>query len=149
QKNNGGWAYHCQVLTQDLENRLMDELKSQRFMPGNFFVPGQLPGRDDNSIGQFVTLALWAARRHNVPVNASLRQVDQRYRSRQSPDGSWQYSDFNMFLKDTSTCAGLIGLAVAHGVENEGGLGGKGGKGPVKDIARDPLVERGLKYLGR
>ena len=37
-----------------------------------------MPGRDDNSIGQFATLALWTARKHGVPVRTSLKAVEAR-----------------------------------------------------------------------
>lgn len=155
QKNNGGWAYHCQPLPANHEQSLRDQLQGGRFVPGSFLVPGQMPERDDNSIGQFATLALWSARKHGVRVRASLQAVERRYRPRQQLDGTWIYTDNLPVLKETSTCAGLIGLAVASGVEDEEQPeGAKGqpfaaaGKPAVKDVRKDPAVEKALRFLG-
>jgi hypothetical protein len=152
QNNKGGWAYHCQPLSPQQATQLLGMLQGGRFVPGSFRVPGQMTGYDDNSIGQFATLALWAARKHGLPVRASLQAVGQRYRAKQNADGSWNYHDRNPFLRDTSTCAGLIGLAVAHGIEDEEQPAKAGAPkvahAPLTDIAKDPAVEKGLRYLG-
>jgi hypothetical protein len=143
----GGWAYQCRPLNADNVETLLTQLREGRFRPGSFVVPGQFPGRDDNSIGQFATLALWAARRHGVPVRVSLKTVEARYRARQQPDGCWRYNDtYGDFMRDTSTCAGLIGLAVGRGIDEEGPA--KGAKRPP-DIRKDPAVEKALRYVGR
>ena len=146
QNANGGWAYYCAPLDPGREQNLVAQLQQNTFRPGTFFVPGQRPGRDDNSIGQFATLALWAARKHGVSVRTSLKAVEVRYRPRQSADGSWQYHDLNRFARDTSTCAALIGLAVARGVEDDGQPGQ--GKKSAGDITKDLAVQKGLRYLG-
>jgi len=155
QNVNGGWTYYCQVLQPALERNLLAQLQANWFVPGNFFVPGQMNMRDDNSIGQFATLALWTARRHGVPVQPSLRAVDWRYRKNQNGNGSWDYVVNFPSFRDTSTCAGLIGLAVAHGVEDEevrppGNFADKvQGKPAARDILEDPVVKKGLRYLGQ
>lgn len=150
QNRHAGWAYTCQPLAAEVEARLVGELQAGRFRPGNFFVPGQLADRDDNSIGQFATLALWQARKHGAPVRASLHAVGPRYRSKQNADGSWNYNDRTPVVRDTSTCAGLIGLAVANGVADEHDAPVPGmNKGTVQDLSKDPAVQRGLQFLGR
>src|SRR5262249_54910962 len=69
----------------------------------------------DNSNTQFATLALWAARRHGLPVERSLELVAQRFRGSQLVDGRWRYSYPNGRLSPVMTGVGLIGLAVGHG----------------------------------
>src|SRR5207247_3287889 len=73
QTSNAGWGYYCEVLIPQTEQALLKQLQEDRFQPGTFVVPGaRRDGRDDNSIGQFATLALWAARKHGVPVRPCL-----------------------------------------------------------------------------
>jgi hypothetical protein len=146
QNRNAGWGYYCDVLTSYSEQNLLKQLREDNFQPGTFSGSGGLlKDRDDNSIGQFATLALWAARKHGVPVRPCLQPVEARYRPRQRGDGSWQYNEMVPFARDTSTCAGLIGLAVARGVEAEAQP--SQGKPPADDITRDPAVQNGLRYL--
>ena len=61
---------------------------------------------DDNSNTQFAMLALWAARRHDVPVEVALGLVEQRFRATQHPiirsyepgeEWFWCYPDELMF----------------------------------------------------
>ena len=71
----------------------------------------------DNSNTQFALLALWAARRHGVPVDRALALVVQRFYREQHQDGGWSYSHSSNKREDSSdtmTCAGLLGLVVGH-----------------------------------
>lgn len=70
----------------------------------------------DNSNTQFATLAVWAAQKHGVPVQRSMRLIDARFRQSQNQDGSWGYHSRNHERPDPMTCAGLIGLAVGKGI---------------------------------
>ncbi len=74
----------------------------------------------DTSSTQFAVLALWVARRQNVPVDRSAALAGQYFRNIRNADGSWPddpKTDFASQKKlPTATCAGLLGLAVAHGV---------------------------------
>ncbi len=109
----------------------------------------QTKQKSDNSNTQFAVLALWAARRHEVPLDRTLALVVKRFRTSQYPTGSWPYGYVytvgvknNKWVgKDTMACAGLLGLAVGHGLANDlkapGALGG-----------RDPAVEKALRALG-
>jgi hypothetical protein len=99
-------------------------------------------GTTDNSNSQFAVLALWAARKHDVPMNRTLNLIARRYYTSQNFDGGWSYRyRFGGDLKTTPamTCVGLLGLAVAHGLANE--LGVKAA------VAQDPRVVNGFLAL--
>jgi hypothetical protein len=98
-----------------------------------------MPRGEDNSNTQFALLGLWAARRHDVPTEYSLQHAQRRFAKFQNEDGGWGYLTYRK-TKDTMTCAGLIGLAMGHGVSADLG----------KDKAkRDPAIQKGLSSLGR
>ena len=60
------------------------------FLPElNLFAPTWAQG-DDNSNSQFAMLALWAARRHDVPVEHALLLAEQRYRTSQHKESMAQ-----------------------------------------------------------
>jgi hypothetical protein len=116
----------------------------------------------DNSNTQFATLALWVCRRHGLPVDPALARVGERFHKTQNPDGGWSYMpspdgvittlsppDMAMSMngsRATTTCAGLLGLAVAHGPQAEAAVD-KGKE--VPDLGADPFVKRGLAFLGK
>ena len=104
--------------------------------PGNPLVVSR---SSDNSNTQFATLALWAARRHGLPVERSLDLVARRFRTTQMPNGIWKYKYPTGHITPAMTGAGLIGLAVGHGLEADGA-----GKKVIKDVR----VDAGLKALG-
>jgi hypothetical protein len=143
QNSNAGWDYYCNIIGHADETKLLGRLQNGKWQVGEKFVNVTKTKRTyyDNSIGQFVTLALWAARKHDVPVRAPLLAVAARYRAQQNPqDGSWSYNDQNPFLRDTSTCAALIGLAVGRAIQDQGQGGGA-------DLLEDPVVQSGLRHL--
>lgn len=78
----------------------------------------------DNSTTQFALLALWAARRHKIPVTRTGSMAFMRFHVNQGPDGGWGYG----FGKggsgntDTMMAPGLLGLAIGHGIVREMGL---------------------------
>src|SRR5262249_45899420 len=81
---------------------------------------------DDNSNTQFAILALWVGRRHGMPVDQALARVDMRFRTSQNADGGWGYRYTAHTGRPgkgnstpTMTCAGLLGLAVSHGILQE------------------------------
>lgn len=81
-------------------------------------------GTTDNSNSQFAILALWAARRHEVPMVRTLNLIARRFHTSQNKDGSWGYRyKFGGGEGGSAamTCVGLLGLAAAHGLINEGG----------------------------
>src|SRR5262249_39768784 len=70
--------------------------------------------RDDNSNTQFGVLAVWAARKHGVPVEAALNRIEQRFLATQNPQtGGWPYGGRGGDGSPSMTCAGLLGLATA------------------------------------
>ena len=100
-------------------------------------------GTTDNSNSQFAILALWAARRHDVPMVRTLNLIARRYHTSQNADGSWGYAyKFGGGEGGSSamTCVGLLGLAVAHGLINE-----DGGANQVQD----PRIIQGFLALDR
>jgi hypothetical protein len=115
----------------------------------------------DNSNTQFAVLALWVGRRYGVPIEGALTRINLYFRSQQNADGGWSYSDHAITVREKSTpamtCAGLLGLAVAHGVglewlEEKGKA--RGGAKPGKDtrirtpdIKKDLALQSGLLAL--
>jgi hypothetical protein len=142
QNSNGGWGYKCPLLTPAQHETYLAELKAGRFRAGSF--DGTY---DDNSINQFATLALWAARKEGIKTEPALAMVERRYKENQNPDGSWGYrARDNGYLKDATTCAGLIGLAVGQGIRDDVSGAKPGAKAPL-DPTKDPYISRGLAFI--
>ncbi len=107
----------------------------------------KMPERDnsDNSNTQFATLGLWAAGRHGVPMERALDLLARRFRVSQTPAGGW---DYHYERKPrggetpTMTGAGLLGLAVGHGLTADLKTADREAAG------EDPRVEKGMKLLG-
>jgi hypothetical protein len=70
----------------------------------------------DNSNTHFPMLALWAARRHDVPVERSFALLVRRFRTSQNPAGMWGYDYARGGGGGTPamTCVALLGLAIGH-----------------------------------
>ena len=103
-------------------------------------------GRTDNSNTQFAILALWAARRHDIPADRSLGLLLRRFTTSQEPGGGWGYAyKFGGGAGETPamTGVGLLGLAVGHGLAKEQ-------DGPIRDIiANDPRILNGFVALAK
>lgn len=109
----------------------------------------------DNSNTQFAMLALWVARRHGVPVDDALTQVAQHFRGTQAQSapgtspvatpvegnysGMWGYRGTNP-PSVTMTCAGLLGVALGHGVARKKDK-------QATDLNKDPNFLTGLRAL--
>ena len=135
-----------------------------RFLPAVQYRPGQQlvlqanPWHEDNSLTQFAILALWAAQKHDIPVERPLALVEARFRASQFADGSWTYKmdpTTAGYRVDSMTCAGLLGLAVGHGIHspdlekfNPAGMK-KGEKAPVRKAGADPAIEKALLFLSQ
>jgi hypothetical protein len=108
----------------------------------------------DNSNTQFASLALWVARRRGLPVDDGLLLIERRFRASQWENGGWGYMSARPPAgakvpiqlppgggpSAAMSCAGLIGLAVGHGVRHE-----KGGK---IDLEKDKALKAGLRAVG-
>lgn len=71
----------------------------------------------DNSNTHFATLALWAARKYDVPTDRSFAMLANRFRTSQNPDGTWSYSYLKNGKNDgigSMTCVALLGVAIGH-----------------------------------
>jgi hypothetical protein len=186
QNSQGGWTYECPPAGRDEVRRLKGLIRptTGSSAPRAAMIPGggtsrgraglppeiqrQLrainpalrPAFSDNSNTKFATLALWVARRHNIPVERALSQVQERFRGSQNPDGGWGYfvplpgrPRRGSESTASMTCAGLLGLAV--GVANEASLRTSGvgrdsrvARKPWRDPTKDPAVRAGLVLLG-
>lgn len=96
---------------------------------------------DDNSNTQFAIMGLWAARRHGVPMDRTLVLVERRFRSSQNTDGSWGYHAWDHKQADSMTCTGLLGMALALGMDLQ--LAGRN----AGVATADPAVKKGFSYL--
>jgi hypothetical protein len=181
QNSQGGWTYDCPTVAPDemlrlqenmlqtgdrprdtkkratleeLPPQIRDQLKQIGAVQPLGRVVGFGPG--DNSNTQFATLGLWVGRRHGLPVEQALARIEQRYRlSQNNLDGGWGYIANGVSpSKDTMTCAGLLGLAVAYGyaLEKEERQSENGSKKPSKqpgDLTQDRAVRFALMALGK
>jgi hypothetical protein len=109
--------------------------------------------RDDNSNTQFAILGLWAARRHGIPMTLTLAKLDERFRTTQTNQGTW---DYHVSPKGfggnpgtpSMTCVGLLGLGIAHGVFHEA-TSLKEKKAQSDKFFYDPAIQKGLAALGQ
>jgi hypothetical protein len=99
----------------------------------------------DNSNTQFAILGLWAAQRHGVPMERSLRLIVNRFRTSQGAEGGWAYgyAKGGAGSAPAMSCAGLIGLAVGYGLASNA----KAKPGAPKQQVPDKLLLRGFRYL--
>jgi hypothetical protein len=104
-------------------------------------------GRDDNSNTQFAMIALWAARRHGIPVEQTLTLVDQRFHNSQQANGAWAYQFVGWRPTPQMTCVGLIGLAMGHGAYKDAYGNSWKDKDAAKSVLEDPSIQRGLNKL--
>ncbi len=105
------------------------------------------PVLTDNSNTQFATLALWVAGRHGVPIERSMALLGERFRVSQGKDGKWGYHFDNPDVVTAGgpgamTGAGLLGLAVAHGVGPDRAPGDR-------KAEKDEHIQRGLQFFGQ
>jgi hypothetical protein len=113
--------------------------------------------RDDNSNTQLANLALWVAGRYGLPVAGALQKIEQRYRRSQNGDGGWGYyavpladagpsANNSMGSTPSMTCAGLLGLATAHGAARD--IAARQNKPQASDPSKDRAIKAGLQALG-
>jgi hypothetical protein len=100
----------------------------------------------DNSNTQFAMMALWVARKHNVPIEKTMALVEQRFVNSQKPDGTWTYQYNGGHANGAMLCVGLIGLAVGHGAYKES-IGEAWVMAATRSVKEDPQIQDGLKAL--
>lgn len=141
QSVKGGWDYNC-ASSGALPAELEAGLKGRKLAPGVRSNEGKpqlhpavqaywqqlanankQPDGDDNSNTQFAVLAVWAARKHGVPVDGALNAIADRFVKRQNQDGGWAYTSADAVTapsRAAMTCAGLIGLSTYIARAEEG-----------------------------
>jgi hypothetical protein len=162
QRPSGGWTYNCPRLEPRQEHDLLFALQKQPpasplDLPPQFRnLPALQPPSQplasplldafatNNSTTQFAILGLWAARRHNLPLERALALVAQRFRVSQAKGGGWGYMyEMNSPRPTPSmTGAGLLGLAVGHGL-----MADSLSAAARAELAQDPAIQKGLKVL--
>jgi hypothetical protein len=159
-RDDGGWGYMCPSLDRkkvpELLRLLAEEKESLDPWRKAAASTSFDPGRSDNSNTQFAVLALWVARRHGVSIDKTIALVKKRFIDMQLPagpdptghnldlDGAWPYTPHDGVTSNpwpSMTCSGLLGLAVAHGLDANGAKG----TNPLDDLP----IRRGLAMLGR
>jgi hypothetical protein len=93
-------------------------------------------GEGDNSNTQFAALGLWVASRYDVPCERALALLAARFRTSQGKNGGWGYTP-HAGETPPMTCAGLLALAVGHGIRVE----------DANQKREDPQINSALKYL--
>jgi hypothetical protein len=110
-------------------------------IPGQGFIHPRSNHGGDHSNTQFAIMGLWAARRHDVPMERTLLLVERRFRSSQNADGSWGYHAGGHDQPDSMTCTGLLAMGLALGLEMD--LHGI----KIAQATADPNVRAGLMFL--
>jgi hypothetical protein len=115
--------------------------------------PPEAPSRpmandnSDNSNTQFAILAIWVAGRYDVPTESVGLLIDRRFRTSQGTAGNWGYNyqanNSNPNGSPAMTCAGLLGLAVGHGVNDPT----TADKPAPKESLSDDQIKKGFKWL--
>ncbi len=147
----------------DLPKEIRDQLARISNRPaGGFGEGGGMLSRDDNSNTQFAVLGLWVSRRHGLPADGALARADRHFRRTQNADGGWGYVTSHGAAMGVGTgstpamtCAGLLGLAMGHGVANEATLrteaarprGVPPAKAGGRNVEGDQAVRAGLALL--
>jgi len=147
QSPTGGWCYRCPVLSSTHQRQLWAVLRRPKKLRRRASIPEALQGlpvltppaelalddpldktnepiwgTTDNSNTQFAMLAIWASRRHGVPVDRTLNLLVRRFHKSQNPNGSWDYRfkrGGGRAEAPAMDCVGLLGLALSHRHANE------------------------------
>ena len=133
QQADGGWPYFCTDFSDADQERLLELLRSDSAPPprtperfsqlsvlkvqaGEKIVLTRPARQTTTSLTLFAMLGLWVAQKHGVPADRSLALAEQRLAAGQLADGQWRYGAPGYSLYDSSTCAGLLALAIGRGV---------------------------------
>jgi hypothetical protein len=106
--------------------------------PINIFEQALLSSdRYDLSNTQFALIGLWVARRHDLPLDPLLILAARSIRKLQQPQGQWIYNTTALPCPSSATCGALLALGVERALVAK-----------PKAVADDPILMKGLRYLG-
>lgn len=140
QLDRGVWIYDCPVLSPKQEGELLEKLEEGS-------PPTGAPGGYSISNSQFAMLALWGARKHGIPVRATLLRTAAHFHRTQFPDGHWIYSELDGPLYSSATCAGLMALAMEKALREHREFSTPATKDKETDKRAD--VAKAFEYVGR
>ncbi|MBI2807322.1 MAG: hypothetical protein HYX68_20260 [Planctomycetes bacterium] len=143
QRSNGLWTYNNPHLTEDQENRLLQELEAKTYRPT------KPPISTSNSMTQFALLALWGSR-NKVPVRQPILHAAARFHSTQWAHGTWSYArpDMPRNFQDSNTCAGLLALAMEKVLREDKEFQGQAGiTDPPANRDADDQCARAFSHL--
>jgi hypothetical protein len=145
------------TLNEFLQSRVV--VVNQGRAKGAHVVKGaSLERSSDHSNTQFALLALWAARRHDVPTDHALLASWQRFMMIQNQDGGWAYTAPDVPgaiaaafpTTNTMSCVGLLALALGHGISPDLQVNPKKpAERVVRPPTQDPRIELGLRSTAR
>ena len=99
----------------------------------------------DNSCTQFAALASWVSRRHGVQNDPSLRQLNHFFRSSfNASSRGWGYTA-NSSATPSMTCAGLLGLAAARGIQDAKANSPENNREQLPEVSRSPFGGNSVK----
>ena len=99
----------------------------------------------DNSCTQFAALASWVSRRHGVQNDPSLRQLNHFFRSSfNASSRGWGYTA-NSSATPSMTCAGLLGLAAARGIQDAKANSPENNREQLPEVRRSPFGGNSVK----
>jgi hypothetical protein len=139
---SGRWRYVNPVLTPQQEEQLLIRLNDNNYAPAR-------NGGGDNSVTQFVLLALWGSMRRDLPLKAPILCSARQFRQSQSDKGTWSYSGvINGPHQDSGTCAGLVALAMEKTLREDKKYKGHGGSdGASLDPKIDEQIAKAFAHL--
>jgi outer membrane biosynthesis protein TonB len=97
--------------------------------------------KPDNSNTHFALLALWAARKHDVPTERTYALLARRFRTDQAEDGTWGYDFKKPENRPAMTCVALLALAIGHVLSIDQDANAK--------LEQDPKVLKAFAALGK
>jgi hypothetical protein len=144
QLDNGRWDYNNPPISAKAEQELWQKLATNQYRPT------RRSDRSDNSITQFVILALWGCREQGIPVRPALLLATAAFQSSQLADGTWEYYAGTGANVDTATCAGLIALAMERTLREDKKFQGPH---PENDPPANPISplmqDKGFAHLAK
>jgi hypothetical protein len=145
----GHWTYVNPPLAPKEEEALLLKLYANKYTPQNFKQAD--PSPPDNSTTHFTLLALWVARRHNVPVRPPLLAVAASFHRTQYADGTWTYEieGGNKRCTDSSTCAGLLALAMEKALREDKEYKNLATSDPPADPKADEHRDKAFAHLAK